>query len=145
MDFVFLESFDNYIDAHIVFGRLEEEGIRCWLKDENTATVTPFFSNAIGGIKLMVDKQQLEQAKELLSQFLQEKKSKLACPYCGSHNIELVPSKKPLNLLGVIASWFGGSYAISAENIWHCYNCNKEFKEPNDTSNNNDEENALEI
>ena len=133
MDFVLLESFDNYINAHIVFGRMEEEGIRCWLKDENTATVTPFFNNAIGGIKLMVDKEQLKLAKELLNHFQQEKKSKLACPACGSHNIELIPSKKPLNLLGAIAIWLGGSYAISPKNIWHCYNCKKEFKEPVDT------------
>jgi DNA-directed RNA polymerase subunit RPC12/RpoP len=135
MDFVLLESFDNYIDAHIVFGRMEEEGIRCWLKDENTVTVTPFFNNAVGGIKLMVDKEQQQQAKDLLIQFQQEKKSKLACPNCGSHDIELIPSKKPLNLLGAIATWFTSSYAISTENIWHCYHCSKEFKEPVDTAN----------
>jgi ribosomal protein L37AE/L43A len=135
MNFVPLESFDNYIDAHIAFGRMEEEGIRCWLKDENTVTVTPFFNNAVGGIKLMVDKEQQEQAKNLLIQFQQEKKSKLACPNCGSHDIELIPSKKTLNLLGAIATWFTGSYAISTENIWHCYHCSKEFKEPVDTGN----------
>lgn len=133
MDFVVVESFDNYIDAHIIFGRMEEEGIRCWLKDENTVTVTPFFNNAVGGIKLMVDKEQLQSANELLSQFQKEKKNKLACPNCGSHNIELVPSKKPLNLLGAIASWFTSSYAVSTENIWHCYDCSEEFKEPVNT------------
>lgn len=130
MDFALLETFDNYIDAHIILGRMEEEGIKCWLKDENTVTVTPFFNNAVGGIKLMVYKEQLQLATELLDQFQQDKKSKQACPYCGSHNIELVPSKKPLNLLGAVATWFTSSYAISTENIWHCYDCDKEFKEP---------------
>jgi hypothetical protein len=134
MDFAVLESFDNYIDAHIVFGRLEEEGIQCWLKDENTVTVTPFFSNAVGGIKLMVAEKQLEEAKELLVGFKQEKKSKLACPYCGSHDIDLLPSEKPLNMLGAIGTWLVGRYAISTENEWHCYSCNKKFKEPTDTS-----------
>ncbi len=32
----------------------EEEGINCWLKDENTVTIDPILTNAIGGIKLMV-------------------------------------------------------------------------------------------
>jgi ribosomal protein L37AE/L43A len=132
MDLVVLQSFDNYIDAHILLGRMEEEGIRCWLKDENTVTVTPFFNNAVGGIKLMVDKTQLEKASELLDQFQQQKRSRLTCPLCGSHNIELVAARKPLNLLGPIATWLTGSYAISTENVWHCFNCDKEFKEPVD-------------
>ena len=31
------------------------DGIRCWLKDENTVTIDPILTNAIGGIKVMVD------------------------------------------------------------------------------------------
>lgn len=69
MDIVMLRSFDNYIDAHIVKGRLEAENIACWLKDENISTliVDPILTNAIGGIKLMVPKDQLEKANEILS------------------------------------------------------------------------------
>jgi DNA-directed RNA polymerase subunit RPC12/RpoP len=134
MELALLESFENYIDAHIIAGRLENEGIQCWLKDENTVTVTPFFSNAVGGIKLMVAADQVEQAKQLLHQFLMEKKSNLACPYCGSHDIELLPSDKPMNMLGAIGTWLVGRYAISTDNEWTCYNCQKKFKEPVDTS-----------
>jgi hypothetical protein len=137
MDFVPLQSFDNYIDAHIVLGRMEEEGIQCWLKDENTITVTPIFNNAVGGIKLMVNREQLEKASRLLNQFQQEKKSKLGCPNCGSNDIELIPSRKPLNILGAIATWLTGRYALSVDNVWHCFNCHKEFKEPLDTGNQN--------
>ena len=55
MNFVLLQSYDNYISAHIAMGRLEEDGINCWLKDENTVTINPILTNAIGGIKLMVE------------------------------------------------------------------------------------------
>ena len=55
MNFVLLQSYDNYVSAHIAMGRLEEDGINCWLKDENTVTIDPILSNAIGGIKLMVE------------------------------------------------------------------------------------------
>ena len=67
MNFVQLQSFSNYIDAHMLKGQLEEAGIQCWLKDENSMTITPFLNNALGGIKLMVAESDLETAKELLA------------------------------------------------------------------------------
>ncbi|HEV7781971.1 MAG TPA: hypothetical protein VGO58_11940 [Chitinophagaceae bacterium] len=51
---VVLNSYSNYIEAHIAKGTLEEEGISSWLKDENTLTIDPILTNAVGGIKLMV-------------------------------------------------------------------------------------------
>jgi len=39
MDFIILETFDNYIDANLMMGRLEEAGLNCWLKDEQTVTL----------------------------------------------------------------------------------------------------------
>ena len=66
MNFIPLRSYDNYVDAHIIMGRLNEEGINCWLKDENVATITPFLSNAMGGIKLMVAESQVERAIDII-------------------------------------------------------------------------------
>lgn len=66
MDFIVLRRYDNYIPAHIILGRLQEEGINCWLKDEYSVTIDPFLSNAIGGIKLMVAAAQAERAAGLL-------------------------------------------------------------------------------
>ncbi len=69
MDFVLLQVFDNYIDAHIVKGRLEAEGITCWLKDEHLSAVIvdPVLTKAIAGIKLMVAADQFETASQLLN------------------------------------------------------------------------------
>ena len=69
MAFVEIASFDNYIEANILLGKLQNEGINCWLQDENSATITPFFANSIGGIKLMVAEQQMERANDLLILF----------------------------------------------------------------------------
>ena len=66
MEFIPIAVYDNYVPAHIAMGRLEEEGIRCWLKDENTVTIDPLLSLAVGGIKLMVEKTQAQRAKEIL-------------------------------------------------------------------------------
>lgn len=54
MEFVHIDTYVNYIDAAIIQGRLESEGINCWLRDENTVTIDPILTNAVGGIKLMV-------------------------------------------------------------------------------------------
>ena len=70
MDFVILRTFDNYIDAHIVMGRLESQNIICWLKDEylSALIVDPVLTNAIAGIKLMVAENQVERAMEILNE-----------------------------------------------------------------------------
>ena len=67
--FLLLCSFDNYIPAHIALGKLQNEYINCYLQDENSVTIDPFLSNAIGGIKLMVAEAQIERAKEILKNY----------------------------------------------------------------------------
>lgn len=64
MDFVIAAVYDNYVNAHLAMGMLQSENINCWLKDENIGTV---LTNAVGGIKLMVTKPQLERALKLLN------------------------------------------------------------------------------
>lgn len=61
-----VQVFTNYIDAHILLGRLESENIVCYLMDENTVTINPIWTQAIGGIKLMVHESQFERAMELI-------------------------------------------------------------------------------
>src|SRR5688500_20378232 len=94
MSFVIVHSFANYIDANIILGRLEEEGIRGWLRDENTVTLNPIWTQAVGGIKLMVPESQAPRALELLQQFRRERQQQNACPACGSANIELVSTPR---------------------------------------------------
>jgi hypothetical protein len=68
MNFVEVRSYDNYIDAHLMLGQLRAEFINCHLLNENSVTIDPFLSNAIGGIKLMVAETQLERALELIEE-----------------------------------------------------------------------------
>ena len=57
--FIEVHSYDNYLPASIMLQRLEEEGIKVYLKDEHTVTIDPILSNAIGGVKLMVFRDQV--------------------------------------------------------------------------------------
>ncbi|MBI1341684.1 MAG: DUF2007 domain-containing protein [Terrimonas sp.] len=130
MDFVHLDTYLNYIDANIILGRLENEGINCWLMDENTVTVNPIWNQAVGGIKLMVASQQAEWALELLSAFKEEKKQAIKCIHCGSGNIEFVTTpRKASNWLGAFAGFFLGDLALPVDKVYHCFDCKAEFSQ----------------
>ena len=72
MNFVSIKSYTNYVEANIVLGRLQNEGINCCLMDENADTINPIWTNAISGIKLMVAEPDVAIASELINQFREE-------------------------------------------------------------------------
>jgi predicted RNA-binding Zn-ribbon protein involved in translation (DUF1610 family) len=128
MDFVVINSYNNYVDAHIARGVLEEQGIQCWLQDENTVTIDPILTNAVGGIKIMVAKEDSEKALDILSQLKKEHQQSLVCPHCGSHTIELVSTpRKTSNWFSSVATFLLGNYAIGVHKVYHCFDCKHEF------------------
>jgi predicted RNA-binding Zn-ribbon protein involved in translation (DUF1610 family) len=136
MDFVHVYTYNNYIDANIILGRLQSEGINCWLKDENIVTINPILINAAGGIKLMVTENDLQKAVELLSSFAAERKSRLSCPQCGSHNIEFVSTpRKAGNWFSVLIGVLFTSFAPPVEQVYHCFDCRHEFAKPAEKDN----------
>lgn len=52
----------------IIRGRLEAEGIQTFAQDELTIQIDPLYSNALGGIKLMVNEQDVPRAIEILAE-----------------------------------------------------------------------------
>ncbi len=130
MKFILLQSYDNYISAHIAMGRLEEDGINCWLQDENTVTINPVWTNAVGGIKLMVAESQAERALELIGEYNHQQKATHLCSRCGSDNVELVTTpRKVSNWLSVLWGVFTFSYAMPVDKAYHCFNCGHEFEQ----------------
>lgn len=59
---------------------LETEGIECFVKDELTAQVHNFYSQAIGGVKLQVKEEDAERARSLLinAGYFKEEKQELS-------------------------------------------------------------------
>jgi DNA-directed RNA polymerase subunit RPC12/RpoP len=130
MKFFIAQVYTNYIDAHIMMGRLSEEGINCWLKDENMVTINPYLTNAVGGIKLMVPETQGERAFELLRQFREERKAILKCKRCGSSNVEFVSTpRKASNWFSAIFGFLSIDYAMGIDKVYHCFDCGYEFEE----------------
>ena len=52
----------------IIRGRLESEGIQCFIKDELTVQSYNFYSNAVGGVKLQVLEKDAEKAVQILTE-----------------------------------------------------------------------------
>lgn len=70
MELITIATFSNVIDLHIIKGRLENEGIRCFIKDEYTITANPLYDIALGGIKLQVEEKDVDTARKILNQDL---------------------------------------------------------------------------
>jgi hypothetical protein len=62
-----IATFDNTPSAYIAKGRLEAEGIPCWLKDENLGQTDWLYNIAVGWIKLQVEAQYAPRAREILA------------------------------------------------------------------------------
>ncbi|MCV2485631.1 DUF2007 domain-containing protein [Flavobacterium sp. SH_e] len=57
----------NYLHETVVLKHLlEQEGIPYFFENEMTLSVMPFYSNALGGIKLKVHPNDFEQVQEIL-------------------------------------------------------------------------------
>ncbi len=128
MEFKTIQTYDNYVSAHIAMGKLEEEGINCWLKDENTVTIDPILTNAIGGIKLMVATEQAERAVTILRVLEREHKALNPCPKCGSQNVDFVSTpRKASNWASAFIGLFITSFAVPVEKVNHCFDCGNEY------------------
>ena len=84
-------------EALLAKGKLESEGIECFLDDENMVRMDWFWSNAVGGIKLRVEKGDAEAAWEVLGEAIPATLSidetgkeyrQPQCPKCSSLDIK---------------------------------------------------------
>lgn len=62
-------TFETYYDpmlAEIIKGKLEANGIPCFIADESMGTMIPIYNQAIGGIKIKVFERDMEKAREII-------------------------------------------------------------------------------
>ena len=130
MQFIQVRSFDNYIEANLVLGMLQEEGINCHLKDENTITIDPLLSPAIGGMKLMVYETQAQRANEILMEAEKEYVKTITCPQCKNKALKIVVNiNKPAGFWGQLKSMLLIGQTEETTKKFICENCKAEFKE----------------
>ncbi|MEP6584006.1 MAG: hypothetical protein ABJA90_07055 [Ginsengibacter sp.] len=123
MELIIVRTFNNYFSANILLTKLRDAGVHCYLKDEYTVTMDPLLANAIGGIKLVINKTDADEVAALMKQFDEQYRRNAVCPKCGSNDIELVPKRTVANMATAILSWIFSDYAVSAENVYRCGIC----------------------
>lgn len=119
----------NSIEAALLQQRLSNEGVECFLTNENSATLLPHFHGMLGsGIQIMVHEDDLTKALEILMQ-KNEEDAITQCPYCGSGNIGYGIGgkgswKKYLSI--VLTVFFVGPLGY-LKNRYYCKQCKEEF------------------
>lgn len=138
-----IRAFTFPAEAHVAKSYLESYGIETYLQDEMTVQVHNFYSNAIGGVKLLVKESDCEQGIQLLKDggFINDAednainkiavvntegiKSKCNCPFCNSENISR--SKTAGFLMIGVYFIFGAPFPVY-KSTYKCFDCNKEWK-----------------
>jgi hypothetical protein len=138
-----LSTFTYPHEAHVAQGYLESEGIETLIKDEITTQVHNFYSNAIGGVKLLVHESLFEKGVESLIKggFISDSSEHIAqeieiitltpttdkekCPFCNSSNIG---KKKEPNILVIILYFLLGAFFPIFKKSYKCFDCEKEWK-----------------
>ena len=64
---IVLTSCPNIWEAEILAGRLQAEGIDAQLRDQHIVSTNWLYSNAVGGVKVVVPSEQFELAESLLA------------------------------------------------------------------------------
>lgn len=126
MDLVTVKTFDSYFLANIILGRLQAEGVECYLKDETTVTMDPILTNAIGGIKIVVKKEDADAVTEILKRYDEEYLNAATCPQCGAHQFSYIAKPGVTNFLTAVATTLFGSYALATNYVYQCGNCGYE-------------------
>jgi len=130
---VTLRKFRDLPEALLAKGSLESAGIECALADDNMVRLDWFYSNAIGGIKLLVDEDDLEAAEQLLSQPIPENfeaesigsYEQPKCPKCGSLDVTFQEINKPV---AFVTAYFGVPVPLK-RSAWRCHSCDVEWEE----------------
>ena len=99
-------------EADVLCSKLEGNGIKAFLPDQGTVSANPLYANAIGGIRVQVDENDLERAHEILQGSLPSAdRGMFECPKCGSDAVAYEKVSKrfaflTLLLLGIPLLWF---------------------------------------
>jgi len=125
-------------DATIAKSVLESAGIDCLLADDNLVRLDWFYSNLIGGIKLLVPEKDVEVATNLLDEGSPDKFNvegvgeyeQPRCPSCNSINVSLDGLNKPLTFGAMLLT----NLPIPVTRGWKCHSWKHRWDENGETS-----------
>jgi hypothetical protein len=125
--FVMLRQFRDLPDALAVKSILDSAGIECLLGDENVVRLDWFWSNLVGGVKLWVRQEDVDQADNLIEQNVPEEFivegvgefKQPRCPSCQSFDVSFQELNKPV---AAISLFVGFPIPLKRQG-WTCHAC----------------------
>jgi hypothetical protein len=131
---VMIRRYRDLPEASVAKSVLDSAGIDCILADDNLVRLDWFYSNLVGGIKLLVPESEAEAAVRLLEETRPEKFEvdgvgeyrQPQCPRCKSMDISLD---------GLDKRWTFGAMYITSLPIpvttkgWKCHSCGNQWSE----------------
>jgi hypothetical protein len=135
---VTVARFTGPIEAHLAKGRLETEGIPTFIAHEHHIWAIWMYSDALGGIKLMVPHDKAEEARTILASHINgEYEAALKevfpdvvedkCPTCGSTQFERTAAGTQLLLAILTLGFIGIIFPLTKDNR-RCLNCGTKWK-----------------
>ena len=140
--FITIATYNDSYEANLMRSKLLSMNVECILADENVVNVQPFYSNAVGGIKLKVREQDEAMALEILEEKNQppegptlssngkakldtEAEAVLVCPNCGSTNIYFERFNAMTLMWSILLLGFP---LLFLKGKWKCFNCGESWK-----------------
>jgi len=120
---------DNVPEAAIIKGRLENEGISCFVTNENFTTMMPHLNGILGaGVQIIINEVDLEEATKILG-LNEPVKNQIVCPYCQSSNIRFGLGKKRVGkIILILLSVLIVIPFKNLSNNYYCRDCKSDFK-----------------
>lgn len=129
MKWVVAETYSFPYEAQIAKTQLEAAGIPARIENEHTINMDWLYSNALGGVRLLVPDRYFEQAQALLAQdFSQELEQEFGlserCHQCGSTDIKpYTEGKRPAYLVFLLLgfplfSYKHGTKCQQCQHFW---------------------------
>jgi DNA-directed RNA polymerase subunit RPC12/RpoP len=119
-------------EAVVVKGKLESEDIQVYLKDEFTVASDPFATNAIGGVKMLVYKEDFIKAMGIIEQsnpdLVKHRVDYVKCPKCGKRDARETIDVSTARTFGERATAvFYSLFPLKQKQTFQCKNCNHKF------------------
>ena len=124
-----LVTCDKITEAHFIKDRLNNEGIDCFLANENFTNLLPNYYNLFGsGVQVFVIEDDYEKSRKLIRDKLEPENMEKVCPFCGSTDIHIGFGKhKILKVFNILLAIL---IAIPIGNIrvrYYCKTCKEEI------------------
>jgi hypothetical protein len=129
---VTIRQFRDLPEALLAKGSLESVGIPCFLRDDNLVRLDWFISNFVGGVKLCVKAEDVQNAEQVLSESIPEGMyvhgvglyEQPRCPKCQSLDVTFRELDRPIAYLSALLR-----VPIPAHRkAWRCRACDAEWE-----------------